>query len=70
MTFTVPEPAGAVAVIWVVLSTVKPVAGVAPKFTAVAPVRWVPVMTQDVPPASGALGCVRPVKDGTGIGAI
>nr|MCA1071701.1 hypothetical protein [Delftia acidovorans] len=46
-------PAGAVAVIWVVLLTVKPVAAVAPKVTAVAPVKFVPVRVTEVPPAVG-----------------
>ena len=52
-TSTVPVPAGDVAVIWVVLLTTKPVAAVAPKFTAVAPLRLVPVMTTEVPPVAG-----------------
>ena len=52
-TSTVPVPAGAVAVICVALLTVKPVAAVAPKVTAVAPERLVPVMTTEVPPAVG-----------------
>ncbi|OWG15639.1 hypothetical protein KDK82_3132 [Delftia sp. K82] len=52
-TSTVPVPAGAVAVICVALLTVKPVAAVAPKVTAVAPERLVPVMTTEVPPAAG-----------------
>ena len=50
---TVPVPAGDVAVIWVALLTVKPAAAVAPKVTAVAPLRLVPVMTTDVPPDVG-----------------
>ena len=51
MTSTVPaECAGEVAVIEVSLLTVKPVAAVAPKFTAVAPVKPVPVTVTDVPP--------------------
>jgi len=32
---------------------VKPVAAVAPNFTAVAPARFVPVSVTDVPPAVG-----------------
>ena len=48
-----PVPAGDVAVIWVAELTVNPVAGVAPKFTAVAPVRLVPVIVTDVPPVVG-----------------
>ena len=53
LTSTVPVPAGEVAVIDVAELTVKPVAGVAPNATAVAPVKPVPVMVTDVPPASG-----------------
>ena len=50
---TVPaEPAGAVAVIWVALLTVKLVALVAPNLTAVAPVKLVPVIVTVVPPAA------------------
>lgn len=45
------EPAGATAVICVALLTVKEVAAVLPKLTAVAPVKLVPVMTTPVPPA-------------------
>ena len=52
-TSTVPVPAGEVAVIEVAEFTVKPVAGVAPKLTAVAPVKPVPVMVTEVPPATG-----------------
>jgi hypothetical protein len=44
-------PAGATAVIWVALLTVKDVAGVAPKVTAVALARFVPVRTTEPPPA-------------------
>ncbi len=51
---TVPaEPAGDVAMIWVAELTVKPVAAVAPKFTAVAPVKLVPVIITVVPPDVG-----------------
>lgn len=52
-TSTVPVPAGAVAVICVELLTVKPVALVAPKRTAVAPVKLVPVMITLLPPVVG-----------------
>lgn len=45
------EPAGATAVICVALSTVKLVAAVLPKLTALAPVKLVPVTTTLVPPA-------------------
>src|SRR6478735_564937 len=51
---TVPAAcAGAVAVIVVALFTVKLVAAVAPKDTADAPLRFVPVMVTLVPPTSG-----------------
>nr|WP_169334188.1 hypothetical protein [Nocardia abscessus] len=53
VTCTDPVPAGATAVICVAESTVNEVAGVAPKVTAVAPVRFVPVSTTVVPPVSG-----------------
>ncbi len=42
-TSTDPEPAGAVAVMVVALLTVNDVAGFAPKATAVAPVKLVPL---------------------------
>lgn len=52
VTSTVPAaPAGEVAVIWAALSTVKPDAAVDPKRTAVTPVKLVPVITTEVPPA-------------------
>jgi hypothetical protein len=50
---TVPAPAGDVAVIDVAELTVKLVAAVAPKVTAVAPVNPVPVTVTTVPPAVG-----------------
>src|SRR5690606_4882314 len=51
-TSTIPATCGGVvAVIWVGLSTVKLVAGVPPKVSAVAPVRSVPMMVTEVPPA-------------------
>ena len=53
VTSTVPLPAGDVAVIDVAELTVKLVALTAPNFTAVAPVRVVPVMVTNVPPAVG-----------------
>jgi len=53
VTSTVPVPAGEVAVIEVAELTVKLVALVAPNFTAVAPVKPVPVTVTDVPPAAG-----------------
>ena len=50
---TSPEPAGEVAVIEVAELTVKLVALVVPNFTAVAPVRFVPVIVTAVPPGAG-----------------
>ena len=47
---TVPVPAGDVAVIDVAELTVKLAAAVLPNFTAVAPVKLVPVMVTEVPP--------------------
>ena len=44
------------AVIWVPLTTVKLVAAVVPKSTAVAPVKPVPVIVTEVPPAVGPAG--------------
>ena len=46
-----PEPEGDVAVIEVALTTVTLVALLAPNFTPVAPVKFVPVMVTAVPPA-------------------
>lgn len=60
-------PAGAIAVICVALSTVKLVAAVLPKPTAVAPVRLVPVITTLVPPATGPLLGAAAVMVGAGV---
>jgi hypothetical protein len=54
VTSTVPLPAGEVAEIEVAELTVK-AAGTVPKFTAVAPVKFVPVIVTLVPPAAGPL---------------
>jgi hypothetical protein len=65
VTSTVPAaPAGAVAVIWVALLTVKPVAAFAPKLTAVAPVNPVPLIVTLVPPAVGPDAGLTPVTEG------
>lgn len=53
VTSTVPVPTGEVAVIDVALTTLTPVAGVAPNVTAVALRRLVPVMVTVVPPPPG-----------------
>jgi hypothetical protein len=58
------DPAGAVAVICVALFTVKLAAGAAPKRTAVAPVRLVPVMVTVLPPAVAPLAGETPVTVG------
>jgi hypothetical protein len=51
VTFTVPTDSGGLtAVIWVAFLTVPPVAAVDPKWTALAPVKLVPVTVTDVPP--------------------
>ncbi len=64
VTSTVPVPAGEVAVIWVSEPTVKEVAGLGPKRTALAPVKPVPVMVTDVPPAAGPEVGLMAVTDG------
>ena len=66
-TSTVPAPAGAVAVICVAELTVKPVAAVAPKVTAVAPLKLVPVMVKLVPPPVGPLIGVKAVTVGLAV---
>lgn len=63
---TIPAlPAGEVAVIDVALLTVKLVALLAPNFTAVAPVKLVPVIVTDVPPVVGPAGGLTPVTVGS-----
>ena len=65
VTFSVPaDPLGAVAVICVALLTVNPLAAVVPKFTAVAPVKPVPVSITVVPPDVGPLVGAIEVTDG------
>ena len=62
VTLTTPVPAASVAVICVDELTVKVVAAVDPKSTAVAPVKLAPVMVTVVPPATAprvALGATR-----------
>ena len=53
-------PAGLTAVIVVALTTMKFVAGVVPKSTPVAPVKPVPVIVTDVPPAAGPKSGLTP----------
>ena len=66
VTSTAPVPAGSTAVIVVALTTVKLVAAVVPKSTAVAPVKSVPVIVTIVPPAGGPAVGLRPVTAGMG----
>ena len=66
VTLTVPAAsAGSTAVICVAELTVKLVAAVLPNFTAVAPVKLVPVMTTVVPPAVGPVLGLTAVTVGT-----
>jgi hypothetical protein len=53
VTSTVPAPAGEVAVICELLSTLKRLAGAWPKRTSVAPAKSLPVTVTLVPPAAG-----------------
>ena len=64
LTFTVPDPAGEVAVISVELSTVKFSAALEPNMTSVAPVRFKPVMVTDAPPPAGPEAGDTPVTTG------
>ena len=66
VTSTVPVPDGEVAVTDVALLTMTPVAAVAPKSTAVAPLRLVPVTVTEVPPAWGPLFGLTAVTVGAG----
>ncbi len=68
VTSTMPAlPAGEVAVICVAPFTVKLVAAVPPKDTAVAPLSAVPVIVTLVPPAAGPEGGLTPVTAGAAI---
>ena len=60
-------PAGETAVICVAESTVKLVANVPPNVTADALVKFVPVMTTDVPPAAGPDAGAMPLIVGAGM---
>ena len=66
VTLTTPPAmsAGLTTVIVVSVTTVRPVPGVVPKSTAVAPVKPVPVIVTRVPPAAGPLVGLRPVTEG------
>ena len=60
-------PAGETAVIWVAVLTVKLVASVPPNVTEDAPVKFVPVMMTEVPPAAGPDVGARLVTVGAGM---
>src|SRR5271154_1138275 len=57
-------PGGAVAVICVAETTIKPVAVVSPKSTAVAPAKPVPLIVTTVPPDTGPLDGEAPDTTG------
>jgi hypothetical protein len=64
---TVPAASvGEVAVMVVEFTTVNPLAATVPKLTAVAPVKFVPVMVIPVPPAVLPDAGVTPVTVGAG----
>jgi hypothetical protein len=68
VTSTVPAAwGGAVAVIDVAELTVNERAAVLPKLTAVAPVKFVPVIVTEVPPAVLPVVGLSPVTAGTGV---
>ena len=67
MTLTVPAAsAGATAVICVAEFTIKLVAGMPPKETALAPLKLLPVMVTEVPPAAGPRLVLSDVTTGGG----
>ena len=68
VTSTVPVPAGVVAVMVVSLATEYVVADIAPKFTADAPVKFVPVMVTEAPPVLGPETGLTSVTVGAGGG--
>ncbi len=64
---TVPLPAGAVALIDVELLTAKLAAAEPPNVSAVAPVKFLPVIVAAVPPVSGPEFGLTEEIEGTGI---
>jgi len=58
------EAIGLTAVIWVAELTVKVLAGIDPKSTAIAVVNPVPLIVTDVPPVAGPIMGLMPVTDG------
>ena len=70
VTSTVPAaPAGLVAVTWPALSTLNE-AALPPKLTSVAPVKSVPAMVTEVPPAVDPLLGETPLTTGAGGGGV
>ena len=67
VTSAVPVPEGEVAAIEVALLTVNDVAFVAPNFTALAPVKLVPVMVTLVPPPAGPLAGATALTTGAAV---
>ena len=61
---TVPVPAGATALTRAASIVRTLVAALAPKWTAVAPVRFVPVIVTRVPPATGPKAGLTAVTEG------
>ena len=61
-----PDPGGVVAVIDVLLVTVKEITATTPIVTAVAPVKPVPVIVTEVLPSRGPLAGETPVTVGIG----
>jgi hypothetical protein len=64
VTCTVPVPAGETAAIEVSLTTVKLAAPVEPNATAVAPVRFAPLIVTVVPPPVTPVAGLTPEIDG------
>ncbi len=67
VTSTVPVPDGAVTVRLVALITVTKVPAVVPKWTALAPVKPVPLTVTVLPPAGAPLVGLSPVTVGAGL---
>ena len=72
VTPTVPAvPAGVVALTWVGLTTVRLVPATVPNFTAVAPVRLVPVRVTMVPPVVvPVVGAMELTSGAAGVGVV
>jgi hypothetical protein len=70
VTLTVPVPAGLTTVIWVAETTTTLVPAVAPKSTAVAPVKLVPVRVTEVPPVERPLLGDTAVTLGTSVSPV